>query len=85
MKIFEDKILPNDVANGRDGAWMAWKAASRAALNQIADLRLKYTQPVSGAQVVDEDTFVFDAPGPVVEGPGASIVETPTTDDQATE
>ena len=74
--------IPNDTANGRDGAWMAWKAASRAALNQIADLRLKYTQPVSGAQVVDEDTFVFDAPGPVVEGPGASIVVETTAENE---
>jgi hypothetical protein len=60
------KRVDNDVANGRDGAWMAWKAAARDALNKIADFRLKYA-PIQGAVIEDGD-YVFKAPGPVIEG-----------------
>lgn len=64
------KRIDNDVPNGRDGAWVAWKRAIRALFNQISDLSLKFNVPVTGARLEDEDTFVFEpsAPPQVIEG-----------------
>lgn len=61
----ERKMLPtgkridNDVPQGRDGAWVAWKRAIRALYNQLADLTLKFNQP-AGVATADEDTWVFE-------------------------
>lgn len=55
--------VPNDVSNTRDGAFEAWRRATRALCYQIADLSLKFGGGVQvpGARVAGEDTYVFDA------------------------
>jgi len=55
--------VPNDVSNARDGAFEAWRRATRALCYQIADLSLKFGGgiQVPGAHIVDEDTYVFEA------------------------
>lgn len=75
----ERKMLPtgkridNDVPQGRDGAWVAWKRAIRALYNQLADLTLKFNQPV-GVATADEDTWVFEtADTPMVIDAEASV------------
>ncbi|MFA5377860.1 MAG: hypothetical protein WC455_19070 [Dehalococcoidia bacterium] len=55
------KRIPNDVANGRDGAFMAWKRAVRALYYQIADMSLVFmSQPgMKQVDVVDDDIYQF--------------------------
>ncbi len=60
------KLVPNDTAKGRDGAWMAKKRAIRDLFNQISDLRLKFGQ-IPGATVVD-DTWEFTGDPNTIEG-----------------
>lgn len=72
----ERKMLPtgkridNDVPQGRDGAWVAWKRAIRALYNQIADLTLKFNRPADMPADEDGDTWTFEAPAVpmVIEG-----------------
>ena len=59
-RIVSDNRVDNDVPNGRDGAWVAWKRATRALFNQISDLSLKFGSPVPNARIEDEDTYVFE-------------------------
>jgi hypothetical protein len=64
---------PNDVPNGRDGEWVAWKRATRDLYNQLADMTLKFSG-VQGATVQD-DEYIFE--GEVV---GVTEKETETHD-----
>jgi hypothetical protein len=64
------KRTPNDVPNGRDGEFVAWKRATRALFSQLTDLGLNFGQ-VDGAQRGDDgDEYIFDAPShePTIEG-----------------
>ncbi|GIV82088.1 MAG: hypothetical protein KatS3mg051_1442 [Anaerolineae bacterium] len=54
------KRVPNDVPNGRDGAWVAWKRAMRALYNQLADLTLKFAGPAPN----DEGDWTLSTPDP---------------------
>lgn len=60
MKTVNDARKPNDVPNGRDGAWVAEKRARRDLYNQFADLTISLPS-IRGATLEDGDVYVFDA------------------------
>ena len=64
QRIVTGNRADNDVPNGRDGAWVAWKRATRALFNQISDLSLKFGMPIPNARLEDEDTYVFEPATP---------------------
>lgn len=67
-KYGKETRVPNDVPNGRDGAFVAWKRAIRALYYQIADMSLVYAPQVGvKPEIVDEDVWQFNtAPDPAV-------------------
>jgi hypothetical protein len=67
-KVPTGRRIPNDVPNGRDGEWVAWKRATRALYYQLSDLTLKFNQPVPGASRGEEDEYVFDVDAPIIDG-----------------
>ena len=70
------KRIANDVANGRDGAWMAKKRAIRDLYNQFADLTISLPG-ITGAQVEAGGEYVFTGGDVVIDG---TYTETPPAD-----
>ncbi len=66
--------VPNDTPNGRDGAWVAWKRATRALHYQDADMSLAYVPPPASASTQafivsqDDDVFTYTAADLTLEG-----------------
>lgn len=53
--------VANDVPNGRDGAWVAWKRAFRALFNQITDLGIKLDMSVPGGHTNEDGDWEYDS------------------------
>lgn len=76
------KRVPNDVPNGRDGAWVAWKRATRALYNQLADLTFKFNRPADMAADEDGDTWTFETSNaPMIIDADANVREETTAGD----